>query len=100
MTTHPMKLVTVVCEALARQALLDVLKQAGAHGYTLFTVEGSGAQGERPGDIVEFGNIQTQVVVTPGTAQAILTQLHQQLFPRYAMIAYATDIQVIRSGKF
>jgi nitrogen regulatory protein P-II 2 len=100
MTTYPMKLVTVVCEALAREPLLRVFKESGAHGYTLFPVEGAGAQGERPGDIAEFGNIQAQVVVTADTAQTILARLHQELFPRFAMIAYSTDVQVIRSGKF
>ncbi len=100
MTTYPMKLVTVVCEALAREPLLRVFQQSGAHGYTLFPVEGAGAQGERPGDIAEFGNIQAQVVVTAEVAEVILARLNQELFPRFAMIAYAADVQVIRSGKF
>jgi len=45
MKTHPMRLVTIVCEALAREPVKQLLVETGAHGYTLFPVEGAGAQG-------------------------------------------------------
>lgn len=100
MKTHPMKLVTVICETLARDHLTRLLAAVGAHGYTLFPVEGEGSQGQRPGDIAEFGNIQLQVVVQPAIAEQLLTRLHAEFFPRFAMIAYTTDIQVLRPDKF
>ena len=100
MTLHPMKLVTVVCEALARDALVRLLEQCGAHGYTIFSVEGSGAKGGRPGDIVEFGNIQMEAIVPPEVADNFLTRLQDEFFPRYAIIAYESDVRVLRPGKF
>ena len=100
MNTHPMKLVTVICEALARDHLTRLLAAVGAHGYTLFAVEGEGSQGHRPGDIAEFGNIQIEVVVQPAIAELLLTRLQDEFFPRFAMIAYASDIQVLRPAKF
>jgi nitrogen regulatory protein P-II 2 len=100
MNTHPMKLVTVICEALAREHLTRLLSDIGAHGYTLFPVEGEGSQGRRPGDIAEFANIQVQVVMQPAVAEQLLTRLQTEFFPRFAMIAYATDIQVLRPHKF
>ena len=101
MNTHPMKLVTVICEALARDHLTRLLANVGAHGYTLFAVEGEGSQGRRrPGDIAEFGNIQVQVVVQPAIAELLLNRLQVEFFPRFAMIAYASDIQVLRPAKF
>lgn len=100
MNTYPMKLVTVICEALAREPLIRLVTEAGAHGYTLFPVEGEGSQGRRPGDIAEFGNIQVEVVTSPSTAELLLTRLEKEFFPRFAMIAYASDIQVLRPSKF
>jgi len=100
MNTHPMKLVTIVGEALAREPLKALLNEVGAHGYTLFTVEGSGAQGPRVGDIEEFANIQVQVVVPLAVAGQLLARLEKDFFPRYAMIAYENDVRVLRRDKF
>ena len=95
-----MKLVTVVCEAFAREPVLDILRTVGARGWTLFAVEGDGARGGRPADIPEFSNIQIEVVVRPEVAVVLLEQLERELFPRYGMIAFAADVQVLRAGKF
>jgi len=100
MDLHPMKLVTVIAESLARDPLIRLVREAGAHGFTLFNVEGEGNKGGRPGDIAEFGNIQLEIVVPPAVAEALLTRLHKEFFPRYAMIAYESDIRVLRAGKF
>jgi nitrogen regulatory protein P-II 2 len=100
MNTHPMKLVTIICEALARKPLKKLLAEAGAHGYTLFPVEGDGSQGRRTADIQEFANIQVEVIVPPGVAGQILARLEKDFFPRYAMIAYDSDVRVLRREKF
>lgn len=100
MKLHSMKLVTIVCEALARTPVVELLGQIGAHGYTLFPVEGVGAQGSRVADIEEFGNIQIEVILQPEPALQLLAKLEQDFFARFAMIAYSTDIEVIRSTKF
>lgn len=100
MKLHAMKLVTIICEALARSAVTELLHEIGAHGYTLFPVEGVGAQGSRVADIEEFANIQIEVLVPPERALELLSRLEQDFFSRFAMIAYSTDIEVIRSHKF
>lgn len=100
MNTHPMKLITVVCEAYARDPVTRLLRELGAHGWTLFKVEGSGAQGERAGDIAEFANIQIEVIVQPAIATRILERLHGDFFDRYAMVAFESDIRVLRREKF
>lgn len=100
LTTHPMKRVTVVCEKLAREAILRLLTEVGAHGWTLWEVEGSGNQGPRMADIPEFTNIQVEIIVRPAVAQELLGRLQQEFFPRYAMIAWETEIRVLRSEKF
>ena len=100
MNTHPMKLVTVICEALAREPLKKLLTETGAHGYTLFAVEGDGSQGRRAADIQEFANIQVEVIVPPMVAEKMLTRLEKEFFPKFAMVAYETDIRVLRRNKF
>ena len=100
MKLHSMKLVTIVCEALARASVTGLLNEVGAHGYTLFTVEGVGAQGSRVADIEEFANIQIEVVLPPVPALRLLERLERDFFARFAMIVYSTDIEVIRSAKF
>lgn len=100
MTKHPMTLVTIVCEKLAREAVTRLLREVGAHGWTLWEVEGSGAQGSRTGDIPEFTNIQVEVIVPAAVAETLLTRLEKEFFKRYAMVAYESDISVIRREKF
>ena len=100
MNTHPMKLVTIVCEAYAKDAVTKLLREVGAHGHTLFPVEGDGSQGKRPADIPEFANIQVEVIVPPSVAEQLLEKLGRDLFPRYAMVAFESEVRVLRPQKF
>lgn len=100
MNTHPMKLVTIVCEALAREPLTDLLREVGAHGYTLANVEGSGSHGLRTGDIGEYANIRVEVIVPPAVAAGLLERMEAEFFPRFAMVAYESDVRVLRRDKF
>jgi hypothetical protein len=76
------------------------LRDVGAHGYTLFAVEGDGSRGRREADIPEFANIQIEVIVPPEVAQAVLARLVKEFFPRYGMIAFESDVRVLRPNKF
>lgn len=100
MNTHPMKLVTIVCEAYALEPVKRMLHEIGAHGWTHFAVEGAGAGGERTGEMKEFANVQVEVVLQPSAADALLSRLQGELFPKFGMIAFASDVSVLRSGKF
>ena len=100
MNTHPMKLVTIVSEAYALDPVKKLLREIGAHGWTHFTVEGAGAGGERAGEMKEFANVQIEVVLQPAAAETLLARLEKELVPRYGMIAFASDVRVLRSGKF
>ncbi|MBL9169214.1 MAG: hypothetical protein JNN07_15850 [Verrucomicrobiales bacterium] len=100
MTTHPAKLVTIICEALAREPLKKLLTEVGAHGYTLFTVEGEGSKGRRTAEIQEFANIQVEVILTDAVSQRLLARLENEFFPKFAMVAYETEIRVLRAQKF
>jgi nitrogen regulatory protein P-II 2 len=100
MSGHSMKLVTIVCEALARESVTGLLMEVHAHGYTLGPVEGTGAKGARTGEIPELGNVKIEVIVPPPVAEQLLQRLQRDFFPHYAVIAYEIDVRVMRSEKF
>ena len=100
MPAHAFKLATIICEALARDAVTRLLRDVGANGYTLFEVEGSGAKGERTADIAEFGNIQIEAIVPAAVCERLMDRLEKEFFPKYAMVAYDTDVRVRRPSKF
>ncbi len=100
MNTHLMKLVTIVCEAYAQDAVTKLLRDVGAHGWTSFAVEGDGSRGNRPADIREFANVQIEVIVRPEVAEKLLERLGTEFFPRYAMVAFESDVRVLRKEKF
>ena len=95
-----MKLVTIVCEAYALESVKKLLREVGAQGWTHFAVEGAGAGGERTGEMKEFANVQIEVVLQPAAAQTLLARLEKELFPSFGMIAFESEVRVLRSGKF
>ena len=74
MNLHPMKLVTIICEAVLEERIAQVLRECGAHGHTAFDVRGSGCQGRRSADLVESGNVQIEVIAKPAVAEALLAR--------------------------
>ncbi len=100
MSLHPMKLVTIVCEAILEDRLVELLREVGTNGHTAFPVHGSGNQGNRSADISEMANVQIQVVVKPAIAETLLNRLQSELFAAFAMVAYESDVRVLRPDKF
>lgn len=100
MTLHPKKLITVVCEAIARDTLAALLRDCGAKGYTVSAVEGWGAKGSRFADIPEDANIEMKTIVGAERAERILERLSAEIMPRFATVAFVTDVQVLRAEKF
>jgi nitrogen regulatory protein P-II 2 len=100
MNLHPMKLVTIICEAVLEERIVEVLHECGAHGHTAFDVRGSGRQGARSADLVESSNVQIEVIAKPAVAENLLQRLHLNFFQDYAMVAYESEVQVMRPEKF
>ena len=71
----------------------------GAQG-SRFAVEGNGSRGERPADILEFANIQIEALVPPEVANSLLERLEKGFSARYGMIAFESDVRVLRPKKF
>jgi hypothetical protein len=100
MNLHPMTLLTVICEAVLENRVVEALRDCGAHGHTAFNVRGSGHQGERSADLAESGNVQIEAIVQPAVAKAALARLQADFFHDYAMVAYESEVRVLRPDKF
>ena len=100
MNLHPMTLLTIICEAVLEDRVVEVLRDCGAHGHTAFEVRGSGHQGERSADLAESGNVQIEAIVRPAVAETALARLQADFFQDYAMVAYTSEVRVLRPDKF
>ncbi|WP_397385998.1 P-II family nitrogen regulator [Prosthecobacter sp.] len=100
MNLHPMKRVTIICESILEDRVVELLHETGAQGHTAFAVRGDGHQGERCADITETANVQIDVILKPALAEALLQRLQTELFADYAMVAYEIDVRVLRPDKF
>ena len=97
---HPMKMVCVTTEALARPALELLLTDCGCLGFTIIPAEGAGSQGQRIGDIPETANILIKAIVNPKRAELLIERLWREFMPRFAMVVWEEDILVLRPDKF
>jgi hypothetical protein len=99
MNLHPMKLVTIICEAVLEERVVALLREAGAHVHMAFNVSGNGQQGECSADFAKTSNLQAQVIVKLG-AGFIVVRRHAKWFASYAVVAYESEVCVLRPGKY
>ena len=96
---HPLKLVTIVVEAVLDTRLRQDLLRLGAKGYTCTKADGEGSRGMRTDDLAGK-NLRFETVVSDAVAERILTHLAEQYFPNYAVVAYVQDVSVVRGDKY
>ena len=94
-----LRLVTIIAEAVLERRLLPALAELGARGYTVAEVDGEGSRGVRAGDW-EGPNLRIETVVSDPVAEAILAHLADHYFENYAVIAFVSDVEVVRGNKY
>ena len=99
MKPHPLKLVTIVAEAVLEDRLLRDLQQLGVRGWTVSTARGKGSRGLRVSDW-EGGNVRIEVLANEQVADKVLDLLAEQYFPAYAVVAWVENVQVVRGEKY
>ena len=86
-------LVTIVCETVLKDRLIQLLIKLGVSGYTISPVQGAGSHGKRTGDMAGYNtNIEVKTIVAPEVSDQLLEKLQQ--FPEtYALIAFRQNVE-------
>lgn len=99
MHTYPLKLVTIVAEPVLESRLTHELRALGASGWTVVEGRGEGSRGLHattpPGIIVRIDS-----VVPADVADRIVEHLATTYFAAYGLIAYVSDVAVVRGEKY
>ena len=99
MQTVPLKLITIITEAILEERIIREIRQLGAKGYTISEVRGEGSRGIHASDW-EGKNSKIELLVSAEVAARIFNYVADQFFAHYAVIVYAQDVQVIRGEKY
>jgi nitrogen regulatory protein PII len=94
------KLLTIICEAGIESDITDHMTSLGAPGYTITDARGKGAHGLRDGLWPENANIRIEILCDDTLATSLLDLLVENYYKNYTMVAYITDIGVLRPNKF
>jgi nitrogen regulatory protein P-II 2 len=95
----PLKKVTIVTENVLREGIIKIIRKEGGTGHTITACEGEGSKGIHASDW-EGRNIQIETIVNEETANKILTAVSEAYMKNYALIAYMSDVLVLRKEKF
>jgi nitrogen regulatory protein P-II 2 len=98
MKTKRLTLVTVVAEAVLEPQLCELVKAEGATGFTVTPARGEGSRGLRAG--LDGGNVRVEAIVSDTVGEAIVTRLAERYFANYAVIAWLTEVSVVRGEKY
>lgn len=100
MKLFDVKLLTVTCEILAQNNILDILNKHGITGYTLYEVDGNGSKGVRGQGLKNEKNVKIEIISTEARLKDIVEEITRSLFSDFAIIVYLSDVQVLRPEKF
>ena len=100
MQLYPLKLVTVVGETLIMEDIAKEGMKLGATGYTLAEVIGQGSRSSRNVTTTGAKTMKLEFVVPSEVAAAILTHVSHEYFEHYAIIAWLSDVQVVRGEQY
>lgn len=100
MQSSNIQVVTIIAEGVLKDRLVEDLARLGAKGYTIQgEVHGHGTRG-----ITEqywYGSqVRIETLVGAATADKILHYLQDTYFTDYSVLAYATDVRVMRPEKY
>ena len=100
MKLYNVKLLTITCEILAKDNIIEILKKHEITGYTTYEVEGNGTRGLRGQGLKTEKNVKVEVIMREEKLQDIVEEISRTLFANFAMVLYVTDVGVVRTEKF
>ncbi len=99
MHTHPLKLITIIAEPVLEPRITTELRTLGATGFTVVDGRGAGSRALHAAEIPGV-NIRIESIVTPAVAERIVEHIAAQYFTDYSVIAYVSDVAVVRGEKY
>jgi nitrogen regulatory protein PII len=99
MKVVPLTKITIITESLLREKIVALIRKHGATGYTATKVEGEGSRGVRASDW-EGRNDRIETIVSAEVADAIIEDLNDHYFEDFAVIAWLSEVNVLRGTKF
>lgn len=95
----PLTLVTIVAEPVLEEQLTALLRRLGARGFTVTDSRGEGSRGMRASEVPGQG-VRIESVVSRAVADRILEEVARQYFANYAVIAFVSEVEVVRGEKY
>lgn len=99
MATTPVTLVTIIAEGVLRERLLAEITRLGAKGYTIGEVHGHGSSGISA-QFWTGAQVRIETLVAPAVAERIMAHLERTYFDTYSVIAYVSEVRVVRAEKY
>ena len=100
MKLYNIKLLTITCEILAQENVIDILKKHEITGYTTYEVDGNGARGIRGQGLKTEKNVKVEVIMREEKLDGVVEEISRTLFANFALVLYVSDIGVVRMEKF
>ncbi len=98
--TEKRTLLTIITETIVEPTLLRDLDRWGVRGYTVSDARGKGSRGVRDAAWEEAANIRIETICSRKLAEDVLGHLKDHYYVNYAMVAFLTEIEVLRPEKF
>lgn len=99
MLTHPFKLVTIIAEPVLAPRITQELRRLGATGFTVVEGRGEGSRAMHAAEIPGI-NVRIETIVPPEVADRIVEHVAATYFADYEVIAYLSDVAVVRGDKY
>ncbi|MEX1167077.1 MAG: transcriptional regulator [Hydrogenophaga sp.] len=100
MHTEKRTLLTVFSEASLEPLLIRDMDRMAIRGYTFSDARGKGSRGVRDASWDEARNIRLEVICARAQAETLLAHLQERYYANYAMVAYLSEVEVLRPEKF
>lgn len=98
--TEKRTLLTVFSEASLEPLLMRDMDRMAIRGYTFSDARGKGSRGVRDASWDESRNIRLEVICARAQAETLLAHLQERYYANYAMVAYLSEVEVLRPEKF
>jgi len=100
MKLYNVKLLTITCEILAQENIIEILKKHAITGYTSYQVDGDGARGLRGQGLQAEKNVKVEVIMREEKLSDVIEEISRTLFANYAIVLYVSDVGIVRIEKF